>query len=144
MKHSSVYDNCGNQSLAVFPRDPIHVNEHKTYQQRAKELKEKLYMIKTDKKDKKNRSICVKSCYNLNIQLKCKENGKFVAKRKAIHEMFVEISTDYDTIHIKSREHFGIKHTNTFLSNFNNETLESSMTTFGDLLSLQKERKKKH
>jgi hypothetical protein len=126
---------------SAFPRNKTD-DIKATYQERAKSLKEKLNMNRTERRDTKNRVVCVKSTYNLNIQLKCKEKEKFVSKRKAICELVVDVRTSYEDIHKRARSFFGVKHTNTILANFNNKSIEKTMATFADFLSLQKEKKR--
>ena len=110
------------------------------FRDKANALKEKLKMTRSDKKDSKNRPICVKNFYDLQVQLKCKENSKYVAKRGFICNQTVSKSTTYDEIHQNARNFFRIKHSDTVLANFMNQKLE--MKSFADFLLLQKEKKR--
>ena len=92
------------------------------YEERTKNLKDKMNMnrTKTDERDTQNRHICVKTVYSLTLTYR--EKSKFVLKRNLSFEASVASETPIQEVHEIVRSHYGVKHTNTFLASYPNES----------------------
>ena len=126
----------------AFPEEVLEENKEKTYSERAKDLKEKLSMVHSKKNDTKNRPVHVKSVFEVNFSLKCKEKDKYVLKIKNNCTLNVPVTMSYDQFHEMARNKFRIHTSKTFIGSYNMQPWEEKISTFQDFLNIQKEKKK--
>ena len=115
----------------------------KSYEERAKILKDKLKRSHTDRVDSRSRPVTVKSSYNVSFGLKCMENQKYTLKlNKGFNDTFDRTSS-YSHLHNVCREYFKIPEiTETYLGYYNGSKIETSFLNLERFALKQKNKKK--